>query len=75
MSCFYVSAHPYPKVRSMGGRRGPEKMIEQGQAGRRFRKLLVRYKKLERSFFGLNQRAAAIIAFRKIPLKVNITYG
>jgi len=41
----------------------------------RFRKLLVRYEKLERSFLGLNQLAAAIIAFRKIPLKVNIIYG
>lgn len=41
----------------------------------RFRKLLVRYEKLERSFLGLNQLAAAIIAFRKVPLKVNIIYG
>lgn len=41
----------------------------------RFRKLLVRYEKLERSFRALNQLAAAIIAFRKVPLKVNIIYG
>ena len=41
----------------------------------RFRKLLVRYEKLERSFIGLNHLAAAIIAFRKVPLKVNIIYG
>jgi transposase len=41
----------------------------------RFRKLLVRYEKLERSFLGLNHLAAAIIAFRKIPLSVNIIYG
>lgn len=41
----------------------------------RFRKLLVRFEKLERSFLGLNQLAAAIIAFRKVPLKVNIIYG
>ena len=41
----------------------------------RLRKLLVRYEKLERSFLGLNQLAAAIIAFRKVPLKVNIIYG
>ena len=41
----------------------------------RFRKLLVRYEKLERSFIGLNHLAAAIIAFRKAPLKVNIIYG
>lgn len=41
----------------------------------RFRKLLVRYEKLERSFVALNQLAAAIIAFRKVPLKANIIYG
>jgi len=41
----------------------------------RFRKLLVRYEKLHRSFVALNQLAAAIIVFRKVPLKVNIIYG
>ncbi len=41
----------------------------------RFRKLLVRYEKLERSFAALNHLAAAIIAFRKVPLNVNIIYG
>lgn len=41
----------------------------------RFRKLLVRYEKLERSFVALNHLAAAIIVFRKIPLAVNIIYG
>ena len=41
----------------------------------RFRKLLVRYEKLERSFLALNHLAAAIIAFRKIHLTVNIIYG
>ena len=41
----------------------------------RFRKLLVRYEKLERSFVALNYLAAAIVAFRKVPLKVNIIYG
>lgn len=41
----------------------------------RFRKLLVRYEKLERSFLGLNHLAAAIIAFRKIPGAINIIYG
>lgn len=41
----------------------------------RFRKLLVRYEKLERSCLGLNHLAAAIIAFRKVPLAVNIIYG
>jgi IS5 family transposase len=41
----------------------------------RFRKLLVRYEKLDRSFMALNHLAAAIIAFRKVPLAVNIIYG
>lgn len=41
----------------------------------RFRKLLVRYEKLERSFLAFNHLAAAIIAFRKVPLSVNIIYG
>ena len=41
----------------------------------RFRKRLVRYEKLERSFVALNHIAAAIIAFRKVPLKINIIYG
>jgi IS5 family transposase len=40
----------------------------------RFRKLLVRYEKLERSFLALNHLAAAIIAFRKVPLPINIVY-
>lgn len=41
----------------------------------RFRKLLVRYEKLERSFIALNHIAAAMIAFRKVPFTVNIIYG
>jgi putative transposase len=41
----------------------------------RFRKLLVRYEKFEHSFLALNHLAAAIIAFRKLPLKINIIYG
>ena len=41
----------------------------------RFRKLLVRYEKLERSFLALNYLAAAIIAFRKVPLSINMIYG
>ncbi len=34
----------------------------------------LRYEKLERSFNALNHIAAAIIAFRKVPLTVNIIY-
>ena len=41
----------------------------------RFRKLLVRYEKLEHTFLALNHLAAAIIALRKINLPVNIIYG
>lgn len=41
----------------------------------RFRKLLVRYEKLARSFLALNHLAAAIVAFRKVPAKVNMIYG
>ena len=41
----------------------------------RVRTLLVRYEKLERSVLGLNHLAAAIIAFRKIKLTINIIYG
>ncbi|MFT3790614.1 MAG: IS5 family transposase [Rudaea sp.] len=41
----------------------------------RFRKLLVRYEKLHRSFLALNHLAAATIAFRKCRLSINIIYG
>lgn len=41
----------------------------------RFRKLLVRYEKLERSFLAFNHLAVAIITYRKVPLAVNIIYG
>ena len=40
----------------------------------RFRKLLARYEKLERSFVALNHLAAAIIAPRKVMSTVNIIY-
>ena len=38
------------------------------------RKLLVRYEKPGRSFLALNHLAAAIIAFRKVPVGINIIY-
>ena len=41
----------------------------------RFRKLLVRYEKLHRSYVALNMLAAAIITFRNVPAKANIIYG
>ena len=40
----------------------------------RFRKLLVRYEKLERSFLALNHLAVSILALRKIKRDVNIIY-
>jgi transposase len=41
----------------------------------RFRKLLLRYEKLERSYLALCHLAAAIIAFRKVRGEINIIYG
>jgi putative transposase len=41
----------------------------------RFRKLLVRYEKTHRSYLALTMLAAAIIAFRHVPVKTNIIYG
>jgi putative transposase len=41
----------------------------------RFRKLLVRYEKLHRSYEALTMLAAAIITFRHIPATINIIYG
>ena len=41
----------------------------------RFRKLLVRYEKTDRSYMALNMLAAAMIAFRNVPARVNIIYG
>jgi transposase len=41
----------------------------------RFRKLLVRYEKLDRSCLALNHLAASIMAFPKIKLDVNIICG
>jgi transposase len=41
----------------------------------RFRKLLVRYEKMHRSYVALTMLAAAIICFRSVPAKVNIIYG
>jgi len=41
----------------------------------RFRKLLVRYEKMHRSYLALTMLAAAIISFRHVPAKNNIIYG
>lgn len=41
----------------------------------RFRKLLVRYEKTDRSYYALLNLASAIIAFRKVPTTKNIIWG
>jgi len=41
----------------------------------RVRKLLVRYEKTDRPYRALSMLAAAIIAFRKVPARVNVIYG
>ena len=41
----------------------------------RFRKLLVRYEKLDRTFMALNHLATSIMALRKVKLDINIIYG
>jgi len=41
----------------------------------RFRKLLVRFEKTDRSTMALVMIAAAIIAYRKVPGDTNIIYG
>ena len=62
-------------------KRDPEKMARRWVVEvvhswfNRFRKLPVRYEKLERSFLALNHLAAAIMAFRKIKMDVNIICG
>ena len=82
-----IEAHGYiPHVKGRGQEAGELKRDPEKRARRwivevahswfnRFRKLLVRYEKLDRSFLALNHLAAAIMAFRKIELDVNIIYG
>jgi len=82
-----IEAHGYiPHVKGRGQeaselKRDPEKkarrwVVEVAHSWfNRFRKLLVRYEKLERSFLALNHLAASIMAFRKIKMDVNIIYG
>ena len=82
-----IEEHGYiPHVKGRGQeanelKRAPEKkarrwVVEVAHSWfNRFRKLLVRYEKLDRSFLALNHLAASIIALRKIKLTVNIIYG
>lgn len=82
-----IKEHGYiPHVKGRGQEAAELKRAPQKKARRwvvevahswfnRFRKLLVRYEKLDRSFLALNHLAASIMAFRKIKLDVNIIYG
>lgn len=58
------------------GRRARRWVVEVAHSWfNRFRKLLVRYEKLHRSYVALNMLAAAVITFRNVPAKINIIYG
>ncbi len=82
-----IEEHGYiPHVKGRGQEAGELKRDPEKKARRwivevahswfnRFRKLLVRYEKFDRSFLALNHLAASIMAFRKIKLDVNIIYG
>ncbi len=61
------------ELKDQPGKRARRWVVEVAHSGfNRFRKLLVRYEKLERSFVALNHLAVTIIALRKIPMAVNI---
>ena len=82
-----IEEHGYiPHVKGSGQEAGELKRDPKKKARRwivevahswfnRFRKLLVRYEKLDCSFIALNHLAASIMAFRKIKLDANIIYG
>lgn len=82
-----IDDHGYiPHVKARGQEAGELKRNPEKKARRwvvevahswfnRFRKLLVRYEKFDRSFLALNHLAASIMAFRKIKLDANIIYG
>jgi transposase len=83
-----IHKHGYiPDVKGRGGQEADELKRDPKKKARRwivevahswfnrFRKLLVRYEKLDRSFVALNHLAASIMAFRKIKLDINIIYG
>jgi transposase len=86
-ACVIIETHGYiPHVKGRGQEAEDKRRHPTTRARRwivevahswfnRFRKLLVRYEKLERSFLGLTHLAAAIITLRKVPLAINIIYG
>ncbi len=79
-----LDRHYTPHVRPRGeectqraqGKRARRWVVEVAHSWfTRFRKLLVRYEKMHRSYLALNMLAAAIICFRRVPAKINIIYG
>lgn len=70
-SCFDIFFTSHPSSFNVNHR----PLEDEKRGAPQFRKLLVRYEKLDRSFLAFNHLAASIIAFRKIKLDVNIICG
>ena len=72
----HVRSRGEEKVRKKNGHKPRRWVVEVAHSWfNRFRKLLVRYEKTDRSYLALHMLAAAIICFRKVPGEVNIIYG
>jgi transposase len=72
----HVRSRGEEKMRKKNGYKPRRWIVEVAHSWfNRFRKLLVRYEKTDRSYLGLNMLAASIICFRKVPGKINIIYG
>jgi len=72
----HVRARGEERAQRVQGKRARRWVVEVAHSWfARFRKLLVRYEKLHRSYLALNMLAAAIISFRRVPAKTNIIYG
>jgi len=72
----HVRSRGEEKVRKKNGYKPRRWIVEVAHSWfNRFRKLLVRYEKTDRSYLALNMLAAAIICFRKVPGEINIIYG
>jgi transposase len=72
----HVRSRGEEKVRMKNGYKPRRWIVEVAHSWfNRFRKLLVRYEKTDRSFLALNMLAASIICFRKVPSEINIIYG
>jgi len=74
--CPHVRSHGEEKVRKKKGYKLRRWIVEVAHSWfSRFRKLLVRYEKTDRSYLALNMLASAIICFRKVPGEINIISG